>query len=312
MPIRPGDTIDIYTVVRVVGSGASGVVVLALTPGGAEVAIKILSLRDMYRRRFSSSVKREINIMKSLDHPNIVKLHKVLKGGSRLYLVCEYVAGGDLFDRISSAGRLDEATARKYFNQIADALAFCHAVGISHRDVKPENCMVTAGDDIKITDFGLSNMNSERYGDVFVSVCGTPNYCAPEVLSRVKYHGPMVDVWSLGVLLYVMLVGCLPFDDALLVDLIEHINEGTYSIPRDVLSADAIDLIGKILVVDPERRITLAEVRMHPWALAGTQVNHLTAATAGAGTGASAGAGAGAGAGESSTPPPRLTGSANW
>ncbi|KAG5179466.1 putative serine/threonine protein kinase [Tribonema minus] len=165
------------------GNGSSGEVVLVHETEHPEnlFAIKIISLKYIHRNHLSTQIKREISVMKSLHHDNIVRLYRVLKGGTKLYLVCEYVSGGDLYDKIANLTSLPEPLACKYFVQIVKAIQHCHDNGITHRDLKPENCMVTDdGEKIKVTDFGLSNITSQKYGDMFFTVCGTPHYASPE------------------------------------------------------------------------------------------------------------------------------------
>jgi len=177
------------------------------------------------------------------------------------------VSGGDLFDRIYDKGGLDEDLARKYLKQIAAAIAHCHDRDVVHRDIKPENCIITRDDNVKVTDFGLSNVRSERHGDIFITVCGTTNYAAPEVLSRTRYRGTTADVWSLGVLLYVMLTGSLPFDDHVHKKLVHKIDNVQFIVPPGSMSAAAEDLIRAILVRDPCNRLTIHSILDHPWTM---------------------------------------------
>ncbi|KAG5187338.1 kinase-like domain-containing protein [Tribonema minus] len=250
------------------GNGSSGEVVLVHETEHPEnlFAIKIISLKYIHRNHLSTQIKREISVMKSLHHDNIVRLYRVLKGGTKLYLVCEYVSGGDLYDKIANLTSLPEPLACKYFVQIVKAIQHCHDNGITHRDLKPENCMVTDdGEKIKVTDFGLSNITSQKYGDMFFTVCGTPHYASPEVLSRIQYNGPLSDIWSLGILLYVMLMGYLPFDDDLHEALRIKIKHAKYVVPRDTVSVEAEDLIRSIIVVDPTKRPSLEQILAHKW-----------------------------------------------
>ncbi|KAG5186283.1 putative serine/threonine protein kinase [Tribonema minus] len=264
---KVGDIIENYTVVRMLGSGSSGEVVLAHENDDRDTlfAIKIISLKHIHRNHLSTQIKREISAMKSLHHENIVRLFRVLNGGTKLYLVCEYVSGGDLYDKIAAMKSLPETLARKYFKQIVRAIQHCHENGITHRDLKPENCMVTEDGDIKVADFGLSNITSQQYGDMFFTVCGTPHYASPEVLSRVTYNGPQSDIWSMGVLLYVMVLGYLPFDDDLHEALRVKIKHAKFGLPAHTISSEAEDLIRRILVIDPTKRPTLIQILEHSW-----------------------------------------------
>jgi carbon catabolite-derepressing protein kinase len=176
-------------------------------------------------------------------------------------MVLEY-AGGELFDYIVSNGRLGEDKARKFFQQIVAAVEYCHRHKIVHRDLKPENLLLDDQYFVKIADFGLSNIMTD--GNFLKTSCGSPNYAAPEVISGKLYAGPEVDVWSCGVILYVLLVGRLPFDDEYIPTLFKKIAAGNYSIPS-YLSPGAVSLIKRMLMVNPVHRITVAEIRQDPW-----------------------------------------------
>lgn len=174
----------------------------------------------------------------------------------------EYVAGGELFDYIVSKGRLTENEARRIFQQILSGIEYCHYHGVVHRDLKPENLLLDQDHNIKIADFGLSNLI--RDGEFLHTSCGSPNYASPEVICGSMYAGPEVDVWSCGVILYALLCGSLPFDDENIPNLFKKIKNGIYSLPGH-LSELSRDLIPRLLVVDPLRRITIPEIRQHPW-----------------------------------------------
>jgi carbon catabolite-derepressing protein kinase len=176
-------------------------------------------------------------------------------------MVLEY-AGGELFDYIVSNGRLGEDKARKFFQQIVAAVEYCHRHKIVHRDLKPENLLLDDQYFVKIADFGLSNIMTD--GNFLKTSCGSPNYAAPEVISGKLYAGPEVDVWSCGVILYVLLVGRLPFDDEYIPTLFKKIAAGNYNIPS-YLSPGAVSLIKRMLMVNPVHRITVAEIRQDPW-----------------------------------------------
>jgi len=179
-----------------------------------------------------------------------------------IFLVNEYVSGGELFDYIVSKGRLSADEARNFFHQIISGVEYCHFQKIVHRDLKPENLLLDSNLNLKIADFGLSNIM--RDGDFLRTSCGSPNYAAPEVISGHLYAGPEVDVWSCGVILYALLCGSLPFDDESIPNLFKKIKSGMYSLPSH-LSQLARNLIPRMLEVDPMKRITIAEIRVHPW-----------------------------------------------
>lgn len=176
-------------------------------------------------------------------------------------MVLEY-AGIELFDHIVAHGKMSEDKARKFFQQIVCAVEYCHRHKIVHRDLKPENLLLDENLNVKIADFGLSNIMTD--GNFLKTSCGSPNYAAPEVISGKLYAGPEVDVWSCGVILYVLLVGRLPFDDDYIPSLFKKIAQGSYTIPN-YLSSGAVRLIKKMLVVNPVHRITIAEIRQDPW-----------------------------------------------
>lgn len=210
----------------------------------------------------ADKVKREINILKKCSHPHIIRLYEVIDTPTDIFVVMEYVSNGELFDYIVSKGRLVPDEARHFFHQIVAGVEYCHFHSIVHRDLKPENLLLDADNTLKIADFGLSN--TMRDGDFLRTSCGSPNYAAPEVISGNLYAGPEVDVWSCGVILYALLCGSLPFDDESIPNLFKKIKSGMYSLPSH-LSSLSRDLIPRMLVVDPMKRITIPEIRQHPW-----------------------------------------------
>ena len=212
-------------------------------------------------------LKREIAVMKLLKHDNIVQLKEVLHTQKHIYLILELITGGELFDKIVEAKKFDEATARKYFQQLVLGIYYCHQQGIAHRDLKPENLLVDGNDNLKISDFGLSNLQrggAGGGGTLLQTVCGTPNYVAPEVLKEKGYNGITADIWSCGVILFVMLAGYLPFDDPNMNALFNKIERGDYRMARH-FSDPVKDIISKMLVIEPEKRATLDELIDHPW-----------------------------------------------
>jgi len=229
---------------------------------GHKVAVKILNKAKIKQLGMEEKVQREINILHLCTHPHIIRLYEVLDTPTDIFLVIEYVSGGELFDYIVSKGRLSADEARNFFHQIIAGVEYCHFQKIVHRDLKPENLMLDANHNIKIVDFGLSNLM--RDGDFLRTSCGSPNYAAPEVISGHLYAGPEVDVWSCGVILYALLCGSLPFDDESIPQLFKKIKSGMYSLPTH-LSQLAKNLIPRMLEVDPMKRITIAEIRLHPW-----------------------------------------------
>jgi serine/threonine protein kinase len=229
---------------------------------GHKVAVKILNKAKIKQLGMEEKVQREINILHLCTHPHIIRLYEVIDTPTDIFLVNEYVSGGELFDYIVSKGRLSADEARNFFHQIISGVEYCHFQKIVHRDLKPENLLLDASLNIKIADFGLSNLM--RDGDFLRTSCGSPNYAAPEVISGHLYAGPEVDVWSCGVILYALLCGSLPFDDESIPNLFKKIKSGMYSLPTH-LSQLAKNLIPRMLEVDPMKRITIPEIRLHPW-----------------------------------------------
>lgn len=229
---------------------------------GHKVAVKILNKAKIKQLGMEEKVQREINILHLCTHPHIIRLYEVIDTPTDIFLVNEYVSGGELFDYIVSKGRLSADEARNFFHQIISGVEYCHFQKIVHRDLKPENLLLDANLNIKIADFGLSNLM--RDGDFLRTSCGSPNYAAPEVISGHLYAGPEVDVWSCGVILYALLCGSLPFDDESIPNLFKKIKSGMYSLPTH-LSQLARNLIPRMLEVDPMKRITIPEIRLHPW-----------------------------------------------
>ncbi|XP_020273240.1 SNF1-related protein kinase catalytic subunit alpha KIN10-like [Asparagus officinalis] len=252
-----------YKLGKTLGIGSFGKVKIAehvLT--GHKVAIKILNRRKIKNMEMEEKVRREIKILRLFMHPHIIRLYEVIETQTDIYVVMEYVKSGELFDYIVEKGRLQEDEARRFFQQIISGVEYCHRNMVVHRDLKPENLLLDSKCNVKIADFGLSNIM--RDGHFLKTSCGSPNYAAPEVISGKLYAGPEVDVWSCGVILYALLCGTLPFDDENIPNLFKKIKGGIYTLPSH-LSALARDLIPRMLVVDPMKRMTIREIREHPW-----------------------------------------------
>ncbi|KAJ3408578.1 protein kinase, AMP-activated, alpha 2 catalytic subunit [Chytridiales sp. JEL 0842] len=251
-----------YTLLETLGVGSFGKVKLAVhSQTGHKVAMKIVNRRRITNMDMVGRVKREIQYLKALRHPHIIKLYEVITTPTDIILVMEY-AGGELFNYIVERGRMTEDDARRFFQQIICAVEFCHKQNVVHRDLKPENVLLDDNNQVKIGDFGLSNVMND--GDFLKTSCGSPNYAAPEVISGKLYEGPEVDVWSCGVILYVMLCGRLPFDDDYIPNLFKKINGGIFTLPS-FLSSATKSLLSAMLVVDPLKRITIPEIRQREW-----------------------------------------------
>ncbi|KAF7563065.1 hypothetical protein G7046_g1090 [Stylonectria norvegica] len=260
--IKTEQRIGAYKVLRTLGEGSFGKVKLAIHNGtGQQVALKIIARKKLISRDMAGRVEREIEYLQLLRHPHIIKLYTVIKTPNEIIMVLEY-AGGELFDYIVQNGRMKEDEARRFFQQMLCAVEYCHRHKIVHRDLKPENLLLDENLNVKIADFGLSNIMTD--GNFLKTSCGSPNYAAPEVIGGKLYAGPEVDVWSCGVILYVLLVGRLPFDDEHIPSLFAKIAKGTYSIPQ-WMPTGAANLIKRMLVVNPVQRATIEDIRGDPW-----------------------------------------------
>lgn len=254
-----------YRLGRNLGVGSFGKVKLAEhEPTGKKVAVKILNRHKIRAQQMEEKLKREIKILKMCLHPHIIRLYEVIETTTDVFVVTEYSSGGELFDYIVERGRLAESEARRFFQQIISGVEYCHKHMIAHRDLKPENLLLDEHSNVKIADFGLSNCM--RDGWFLKTSCGSPNYAAPEVISGKLYAGPEVDIWSCGVIMYALLCGTLPFDDESIPYLFRKIKGGIYVLPS-YLSDSSKDLISKMLVTDPLKRININEIRRHPWFL---------------------------------------------
>lgn len=257
-PLRVG----FYDVERTLGKGNFAVVKLARhRVTRSQVAIKIID-----KTRLDSSnlekIYREVQLMKLLDHPHIIKLYQVMETKDMLYIVTEFAKNGEMFDYLTSHGHLSEEEARRKFCQILSAVEYCHSRRIVHRDLKTENLLLDANMDIKLADFGFGNFYNP--GEPLSTWCGSPPYAAPEVFEGKAYEGPQLDIWSLGVVLYVLVCGSLPFDGPTLPSLRQRVLEGRFRIPF-FMSRDCETLIRRMLVVDPAKRISIAQIWQHRW-----------------------------------------------
>nr|Q02723.1 RecName: Full=Carbon catabolite-derepressing protein kinase [Secale cereale]AAA33921.1 RKIN1 [Secale cereale] len=230
-----------------------------------KVAIKVLNRRQMRAPEMEEKAKREIKILRlfiDLIHPHIIRVYEVIVTPKDIFVVMEYCQNGDLLDYILEKRRLQEDEARRTFQQIISAVEYCHRNKVVHRDLKPENLLLDSKYNVKLADFGLSNVMHD--GHFLKTSCGSLNYAAPEVISGKLYAGPEIDVWSCGVILYALLCGAVPFDDDNIPNLFKKIKGGTYILP--IYLSDLVrDLISRMLIVDPMKRITIGEIRKHSW-----------------------------------------------
>ncbi|XP_074751045.1 serine/threonine-protein kinase SIK2 isoform X2 [Strix uralensis] len=259
-PVRVG----FYDIEGTLGKGNFAVVKLArhrITR--SEVAIKIIDKSQLDAVNLEK-IYREVQIMKMLDHPHIIKLYQVMETKSMLYLVTEFAKNGEIFDYLASHGRLSESEARRKFWQILSAVEYCHGRKIVHRDLKAENLLLDSNMNIKIADFGFGNFY--KSGEPLTTWCGSPPYAAPEVFEGQQYEGPQLDIWSMGVVLYVLVCGALPFDGPTLPILRQRVLEGRFRIPY-FMSEECEHLIRRMLVLDPSKRLTIAQIKEHKWML---------------------------------------------
>ncbi|TFK71355.1 Pkinase-domain-containing protein [Pluteus cervinus] len=269
--------IGLWKIGRTIGKGSSGRVKIARhSKTGQYAAIKIIS-KSSFGSRTSEiakladqteqsqlAIEREIVVMKLINHPNIMRLFDVWETSTELYLVLEYIQGGELFEHLCNKGRLSTSEALNYFQQIISAVDYCHQFNICHRDLKPENILLDKDFNIKIADFGMAAWLASSEGGLLETSCGSPHYAAPEIISGNPYRGSASDIWSCGVILHALLAGRLPFDDEDCLTLLEKVVKGKFDMPHDI-DPRAKDLIARMLWVDVPKRITMPEIIAHPF-----------------------------------------------
>jgi len=258
-----------YELGHKIGEGMFGKVKEAVNlEDGKRVAVKIITKAALVGKSTKEveNLQKEVLFMRTLNgHPNVLQLLDLHEDDSSLYLILELAAGGDLFDKIVGDGGFSEETACSFFNQIINGLEYCHSKSIVHRDLKPENLLLGKEDMLKISDFGLSNAITS-YDALLKTHCGSEKYAAPEIMgSSDAYRGPPVDIWSAGVILYIMTAGAFPFTEAtprceLFVSLVNN----SFQFPEK-MSPELKDLLLQMWVIDPSHRITIPQIRQHPW-----------------------------------------------
>lgn len=254
-----------YELGRMLGQGSFAKVYYGRNVGtGQSVAIKVIDKGKVVKAGLINQTKREISIMNLVRHQNVVHLVEVMATKTKIYFVMEYAKGGELFKMVAK-GRLKESTARKYFQQLICAVSFCHSRGVYHRDLKPENLLLDENGDLKVSDFGLGALSeSKRQDGLLHTTCGTPAYVAPEVISRKGYDGAKADIWSCGVILFVLLAGYLPFHERNLMEMYRKIAKGDYKCPH-WFPPEARRLLSRILDTNPNTRISIAKIMENPW-----------------------------------------------
>lgn len=238
---------------------------------GLSVAIKIIDKDKIMKVGMIDQIKREISVMRLVRHPNVVQLFEVMASKTKIYFVMEYAKGGELFHRVIK-GKLKEDAARKYFQQLISAVDYCHSRGVYHRDIKPENLLLDENGNLKVSDFGLSALAASKHQDGLLhTTCGTPAYVAPEVINRKGYDGSKADIWSCGVVLYVLLAGFLPFQDPNLMEMYKKIGKAEFKFPK-WFPVEVRKLLTKILDPNPNTRIPISKIMENPWFQVGLNV----------------------------------------
>ncbi|XP_059118467.1 sperm motility kinase X-like [Peromyscus eremicus] len=250
---------DHYMILRTLGKGSFAEVKLAChLHTGVWVAVKILERGE----KNDSVIMTEIDIIKSLDHPNIIKLFHIIETREHTYMVMEHAAGGDLVSHIEKVGCLKEEETHRIFTQMVCAVNYCHENGIAHRDIKPDNILLDGKGSVKLCDFGLAIKVAS--GQRFKGFCGTLEYCAPEIFTDVEYDAQANDIWSMGVVLYTMVTGRFPFEAKTYSQMKEKMLHPEYSIPS-MLSQNIVNLIVQLFTVDPEQRPKICDIMQHQW-----------------------------------------------
>ncbi|GAB4833191.1 CBL-interacting protein kinase 18 [Ancistrocladus abbreviatus] len=231
---------------------------------GMSVAIKIIDKEKVMKVGMIDQIKREISVMRLVRHPNVVQLYEVMATKTKIYFVMEYVRGGELFNKVAK-GKLNEDLARKYFQLLISAVDYCHSRGVYHRDLKPENLLLDENGNLKVSDFGLSAFaESKRHDGLLHTTCGTPAYVAPEVILRKGYDGAKADIWSCGVVLFVLLAGYLPFHDSNLMEMYRKIAKAEFKFPN-WFSPQVRKLLSRILHPNPSTRISPVKIMENSW-----------------------------------------------
>ena len=261
-----------YLVKKTLGQGTFGKVKLGIyLPTQEKVAIKILEKDRIVEKDDEIRVKREFDMLASFNHPNVILVAEIFESTDSFYSVMEFCAGGELFNFIVKHRRLSEEEAAFFYYQLINGLEYIHSLGIVHRDLKPENLLLTKDHVLKIIDFGLSNYFREGQEDLLVTPCGSPCYASPEMVAGNKYNGFKIDIWSTGIILYAMLCGYLPFEDKDNDILFEKILECKLDFPKYITDTSR-DLIEKILVTDPNKRIDIPQIKEHPFFIKGKEI----------------------------------------
>ncbi|ESW18853.1 hypothetical protein PHAVU_006G076200 [Phaseolus vulgaris] len=265
MESKPNILMQRYELGRLLGQGTFGKVYYARSAiTNQSVAIKMIDKDKIMKTGQVEQIRREISVMRLARHPNIIQLFEVMANKKKIYFVMEYAKGGELFNKVAK-GKLKEDVAHKYFKQLINAVDFCHSRGVFHRDIKPENILLDENGNLKISDFGLSALvESKRQDGLLHTPCGTPAYVAPEVIKRKGYDGTKADIWSCGIVLFVLLAGYLPFHDPNLIEMYRKISKAELKCPN-WFPPEVCKLLGMMLDPNPETRIPISNIREYCW-----------------------------------------------
>ncbi|CAG9770009.1 unnamed protein product [Ceutorhynchus assimilis] len=262
VPVEKLVRVGYYELDKTIGKGNFAVVKLAThIVTRTKVAIKIID-KTVLDEENLTKIFRETAILKKLRHPHVTRLYQLMETKQTIYLVTEYASNGEIFDHLVAKGRMAEPEAKRVFSQIVSAVCYCHSQGVVHRDLKAENLLLDHNFNIKLADFGFSNQFTE--GNLLSTFCGSPPYAAPELFRGLKYDGTKADIWSLGVVVYILVCGSLPFDGHTLQALRNVVIEGKFRIPF-FMSQDCEHLVRHMLVVDPDKRLTISQILKHKW-----------------------------------------------
>jgi len=262
-PIVEGSRLGNYIISKTIGEGTFGKVRLGIhTPTNEKVAVKILEKEKIKEIADVERVTREIFILKLIRHPNIIQLYEIIETPKNLFFIMEHCSNGELFDYIVAQGRLEEKQACKFLGQILSGVEYIHKLNFVHRDLKPENLLLDDNMNIKIVDFGLSNIFQDQ--EMLKTAWGSPCYAAPEMVAGKKYVPSWVDIWSSGIILYAMVCGYLPFEDPDTSKLYQKILSGEFEVP-DFMTPLVEDLLHKVLNTDPKKRYTIDDIQKHNW-----------------------------------------------
>ncbi|CAH1732095.1 testis-specific serine/threonine-protein kinase 4-like [Aphis gossypii] len=257
-----------YSVGRSVGSGSYATVKIAHSERHkCNVAIKIVSKLQEAPDYLEKFLPREIEVVKGLKHENLIRYYQAIETTHRVYIIMEYAENGCLLDIIKRDGKIDDDRARKWFMELVNAIEYCHKKGVVHRDIKCENLLMDTNYNIKLSDFGFARNNMiKKNGQMKTSntFCGSYAYASPEILKGIPYQPNASDIWSIGVVLYAMIFGTLPFDDSTYPKLLKQVQKPV-TFPRDIIISDACKQMIIKLLSPLKERLHISDIKTQPW-----------------------------------------------